>query len=126
MEYIEGMCGMFYALPNSISYLGRGKMAKIMGLVVVLMGILVVPVFAEDTPITTLEQPSANVAAPVALRSPCPPSAEREIVARQGCCSWHDGVCGCSYGRVVCCDGSYSPSCTCNHDDAVDEDKAKR
>jgi len=35
--------------------------------------------------------------------------------ARQGCCSWHGGVCGCdsSNGRQICCDGSYSPSCTC-------------
>lgn len=37
------------------------------------------------------------------------------ILARSGCCSWHDGVCGCdtSVGRQVCCDGSYSPSCVC-------------
>lgn len=33
---------------------------------------------------------------------------------RSGCCSWHDGVCGCdSFGRVICCDGTISPSCTC-------------
>lgn len=30
-----------------------------------------------------------------------------------GCCSWHDGVCGCSYGRVECCDGTTSPTCRC-------------
>jgi len=34
-------------------------------------------------------------------------------VNKRGCCSWHDGVCGCSYGRVVCCDGVLSPTCTC-------------
>ena len=33
--------------------------------------------------------------------------------ARQGCCSWHQGVCGCEGGRLVCCDGTYSPSCGC-------------
>jgi hypothetical protein len=33
---------------------------------------------------------------------------------RGGCCSWHGGVCGCNYGRAVCCDGTYSPSCGCN------------
>ena len=32
----------------------------------------------------------------------------------QGCCSWHGGECGCSNGRDVCCDGSYSPTCTCH------------
>ena len=37
------------------------------------------------------------------------------IVSRSGCCSWHGGQCGCdsSTGRVVCCDGTLSPSCTC-------------
>lgn len=37
--------------------------------------------------------------------------------ARSGCCSWHSGVCGCdtSVGRQVCCDGTYSPSCTCTY-----------
>jgi len=33
--------------------------------------------------------------------------------AKSGCCSWHDGVCGCSGGRQLCCDGTLSPSCTC-------------
>jgi hypothetical protein len=33
---------------------------------------------------------------------------------RRGCCSWHGGVCGCKGGRVVCCDGKYSPSCKCS------------
>jgi hypothetical protein len=32
---------------------------------------------------------------------------------QQGCCSYHNGVCGCEFGRVKCCDGSYSPSCRC-------------
>ncbi|PTQ86522.1 hypothetical protein [Agitococcus lubricus] len=32
---------------------------------------------------------------------------------RSGCCSHHDGVCGCSGGRAQCCDGSLSPSCGC-------------
>ena len=35
------------------------------------------------------------------------------IPATSGCCSWHRGVCGCSNGRNLCCDGSLSPSCTC-------------
>jgi len=32
---------------------------------------------------------------------------------RRGCCSHHDGVCGCSGGRAQCCDGALSPSCGC-------------
>lgn len=35
------------------------------------------------------------------------------VKAKQGCCSWHKGVCGCSGGRQLCCDGTLSPSCTC-------------
>jgi len=35
---------------------------------------------------------------------------------RRGCCSWHSGVCRCSGGRVTCCDGTTSPSCTCRGD----------
>lgn len=35
-------------------------------------------------------------------------------LAQSGCCSWHSGVCGCgTNGRTICCDGTYSPSCTC-------------
>jgi len=35
---------------------------------------------------------------------------------RQGCCSSHGGVCGCSGSRAQCCDGSLSPSCGCYGD----------
>lgn len=35
------------------------------------------------------------------------------IYAKQGCCSHHGGVVGCSSGRQVCADGTYSPTCTC-------------
>ena len=40
------------------------------------------------------------------------PDSKLEI-ARSGCCSWHGGVCDCVLGRVVCCDGTISPSCLC-------------
>jgi hypothetical protein len=35
------------------------------------------------------------------------------IINRKGCCSWHGGVCGCRGARVLCCDGTLSPSCRC-------------
>jgi hypothetical protein len=41
-------------------------------------------------------------------------------MARSGCCSWHSGVCDCIGGRVVCCDGTFSPTCTCHHDSNKD------
>ena len=35
--------------------------------------------------------------------------------SKRGCCSWHEGVCDCSpSGRVICCDGTLSPSCRCD------------
>ncbi|WP_035250463.1 hypothetical protein [Desulfocurvus vexinensis] len=37
-------------------------------------------------------------------------------LAQRGCCSWHKGVCGCQNGRVVCCDGTLSSTCTCRAD----------
>jgi hypothetical protein len=54
---------------------------------------------------------------PGGMRSP-PPSLP-EVggpLAQRGCCSWHKGVCGCRNGRVVCCDGTLSPTCTCRAD----------
>jgi hypothetical protein len=39
--------------------------------------------------------------------------ASAEEALQSGCCSWHNGVCGCSNGRKVCCDNTLSPSCKC-------------
>jgi hypothetical protein len=36
------------------------------------------------------------------------------IAAKKGCCSHHGGVCGCTDGRVSCCDGTISPTCRCS------------
>lgn len=36
------------------------------------------------------------------------------VYAKQGCCSRHGGVSGCtSSGRTICADGTLSPTCTC-------------
>ena len=41
---------------------------------------------------------------------------EEELLVRRGCCSWHGGVCGCDTARdrIICCDGTYSPTCRCS------------
>lgn len=46
-------------------------------------------------------------------------------IARSGCCSWHQGVCGCNQmlDRIECCDGTLSPSCTCSGYLTVPSDK---
>lgn len=46
---------------------------------------------------------------------------DKELIAQRGCCSHHQGVCGCSNGRDKCCDGTLSPSCTCNSIVPVEE-----
>jgi hypothetical protein len=59
-----------------------------------------------NDPAAVCEQPAVTAAA----------EADGRIEeARRGCCSWHDGVCGCdrNVGRLICCDGTYSPSCGC-------------
>ncbi len=42
-------------------------------------------------------------------------SLEGTVFANSGCCSHHGGVCGCSGGTVMCCDGMPSPSCGCGY-----------
>jgi hypothetical protein len=49
----------------------------------------------------------------------CKDIKDKHLLAKRGCCSWHGGVCDCKNARVVCCDGSYSPSCTCHHEDKI-------
>ena len=45
------------------------------------------------------------------------------LEAARGCCSHHGGMSGqCSNGRVVCKDGSISPSCKCRADSENQED----
>ena len=51
----------------------------------------------------------------LALRAASPAPGPYHPIAPQGqgCCSWHGGQCGCEGNRVVCCDGTLSPTCTC-------------
>lgn len=49
---------------------------------------------------------------PGECRSFSTPSDKTELNKR-GCCSHHGGVCDCVNGRVKCCDGTLSPTCTC-------------
>lgn len=46
----------------------------------------------------------------------CEAGSQSGPIARRGCCSWHGGVCGCDEyrDRIICCDGTLSPSCTCS------------
>jgi len=64
---------------------------------------------------STAPQPRP-VHAPVApMSKACPQKLLASSAPKEGrgCCSWHGGQCGCSGGRVTCCDGTVSPSCGC-------------
>lgn len=47
----------------------------------------------------------------------CTENMTPEMLVKRGCCSWHNGVCGCQNGRLVCCDGTYSPTCRCQSEE---------
>lgn len=38
---------------------------------------------------------------------------QNNVICKSGCCSWHEGVCGCRNGMQLCCDGTTSPTCSC-------------
>ena len=66
---------------------------------------------------TTAPAPQPQLEQPQKLETPAKCEgrtfASAEEAMQSGCCSWHNGVCGCSNGRKTCCDGSLSPSCKC-------------
>lgn len=69
--------------------------------------------WAESSPKV---QPQSDV--PVNVQEGiCSGDISPEMLAKSGCCSWHNGVCGCQNGRLVCCDGSYSPTCRCQSEE---------
>jgi hypothetical protein len=56
--------------------------------------------------------------------NPCPVLGERVNLAETSqseCCKGHKGVCGCRAGKIVCCDGTASATCTCHGEDGFIE-----
>jgi hypothetical protein len=76
-------------------------------------------VFAESA-VKPVDNTSAT--AITALQA-CPRQASQRIdlaqVSQSDCCKGHKGVCGCRAGKIVCCDNSVSPNCTCHADSGV-------
>lgn len=81
--------------------------------IVVIICLLAVLVFGGHLLSVDAKLSATNISACDTL----PSKGSAELIAKRGCCSWHRGVCGYSGGRIQCCDGSTSPTCTCNHDD---------
>ena len=89
------------------------KRFRVCVLASVLVFLLAGNVFAEST-----VNPCPCEAVQSSVQTPKSNCEANDVIAalsegQQGCCSWHGGVCGCNSGRVVCCDGSYSPTCRC-------------
>lgn len=47
---------------------------------------------------------------------PTPPASPLNTVqtTQTDCCKGHKGICGCRAGKIVCCDNTVSPHCTCH------------
>ena len=73
--------------------------------------LLAAPAFADDTAAT---QP---IISDQCATTPQPDELSGILEAARGCCSHHGGMSGqCKNGRVVCRDGSISPTCKCRAD----------
>ncbi|PIV89381.1 MAG: hypothetical protein COW48_00770 [Hydrogenophilales bacterium CG17_big_fil_post_rev_8_21_14_2_50_63_12] len=65
---------------------------------------------------------STQSPAPAALSLPqaCPAPVGQRLataqVSQADCCKGHKGICGCRAGKIVCCDNTISPTCTCHSD----------
>ena len=73
--------------------------------------LLAAPAFADDlaAPQTFISDQCGTIAQPDELPG--------ILEAARGCCSHHGGMSGqCNNGRVVCRDGTLSPSCKCRAD----------
>lgn len=44
-------------------------------------------------------------------------AASDRLAQQEACCKGQKGVCGCRAGKIVCCDKTFSDTCTCNRDE---------
>ena len=74
------------------------------------------------TPDVPLQVDTANKVASPALQA-CPSPGQPfnlSQISQTDCCKGHKGVCGCRAGKIVCCDGTASPNCTCHGDSGLE------
>ena len=92
-------------------------MKKLTALVTIGLGIVFISVglaIAEPLPAGRLLTDEASVQTEAIPSQGCHEAAPADnLLTKAGCCSWHGGVCGCSGGRALCCDGTPSPTCGC-------------
>ncbi len=91
-------------------------MKKLTALMVIALGIVFISVALAiaKSPVGQPLTEEALVQTEVVPSQRCDEAASAgNLLAQAGCCSWHGGVCGCSGGRTLCCDGTLSPTCGC-------------
>jgi len=92
-------------------------MKKLTVLVAFVLGVTCLSISLARAELVSGEQVDAGEPAVQTDTSPsqeCEEAAPTDnLLAKSGCCSWHGGVCGCSGGRALCCDGALSPTCGC-------------
>lgn len=83
---------------------------------------LAMPAWAENAQAATQPSPVTSPQADITLQScPAPDQAVYlSQVSQADCCKGHKGVCGCRAGKIVCCDGTVSPNCTCHGDSGLE------
>ena len=92
-------------------------MKKLTVLVAFVLGVICLSISLGRAELVSGEQVAVDEPAAQTDTSPsqeCDEAAPADnLLAKAGCCSWHGGVCGCSGGRALCCDGALSPTCGC-------------
>lgn len=82
-----------------------------------------VPALADAGQALEARVPVPNVQPPT-LQA-CPQPFDRSLTLAQTsqteCCKGNKGICGCRAGKIVCCDGTASPNCTCHGDEGFIE-----
>lgn len=73
------------------------------------------PAHAGDAVPAVIAQPPA-MTAPLACSPATAPPGHLAQLAQTDCCKGNKGICGCRAGKIVCCDNTVSPTCTCHSD----------
>jgi len=84
-------------------------------IVLSLLIIGLLPAHAGDAVPAAIAQPPAGAAPPICPQGTMAASHPAQI-ALTDCRKGHKGVCGRRAGKIVCCDNTVSPTCTCHSD----------
>lgn len=83
---------------------------------------LAMPAWAENAEAAMQPSTITTTRADTALQA-CPAPGQAihlSQISQSDCCKGHKGVCGCRAGKIVCCDGTTSPNCTCHADSGIE------